>query len=113
MDINSYSYTPGMLDDDTNISRYDNDDMTAYIDKGGTTNAPIFWLSAYSYAPGLDIAESFTNETAAKSVYNYIVDNYSDTPPADNKALQDIIYKYSKSLLSAVYGFTDYIAISA
>lgn len=113
MDINSYNYTPGMLDDDTNISRYDNDDMTAYIDNSGTTTSPCFWVGAYSYAPGLDIAESFKNETAAKSVFAYIVDNYSDTPPADNEELQKIITEYAKSLLNIVYSFTDYMAITA
>lgn len=113
MDINSYSYSPGILDEDSTIARYDNDDMTAYIDNSGTKSNPCFWVSAYSYDGDLEISESFKNETTAKSVFNYIVDNYSDTPPADNEELQKIITEYAKSLLNIVYSFTDYMIITA
>lgn len=113
MDINSYSYSPGILDEDLTVARYDNDDMTAYIDNSGTKSNPCFWVSAYSYDGDLEISESFKNKTPATSVFNYIVDNYSDTPPADNEELQKKITEYAKSLLNIVYSFTDYMIITA
>lgn len=113
MDINSYSYAPGILDEDLTIARYDNDDMTAYIDNSGTKSNPCFWVSAYSYDGDLEISESFKNETTAKSVFNYIVDNYSDTPPANNTELQQQIELYAKSLLNTAYSFKDYLFITA
>ena len=86
MDCNSYSYAPSMLDGDREyIERYENDDMQAELECMGN----VYSVWAMSYDGELDVAEEFTSLSAATSLYEYIVENYSDTPPGDE--LQDFI----------------------
>lgn len=107
MDCNNYSYTPHILDNNTIVAYYENDDMYIEIDRQNT----IYWLYATSYAPGLEISEKFTSKTAAESAYNYIVENYAYTPPEDNRELQKQIEKYSTSLLNIAYPFEFFIKL--
>ena len=86
MDCNSYSYAPSMLDGGREyIKRYENDDMQAELERVGD----VYSVWAMSYDGELDVAEEFSSLSAATSLYEYIVENYSDTPPRDE--LQDFI----------------------
>ena len=85
MDCNSYSYAPHMLDEEY-LLYYQNDDMCVHVAKDRAYDKKFFWLSAYSYGPGFDVGERIDDEETARELFNYIKDNYSDTPP-DNDEL--------------------------
>ena len=80
MDCNSYSYTPYMLDERREIiQRYENDDMQIELEQIG--NCYSVW--AFSYDGSMDVAEEFSDREQAEQLYDFIVENYSDTPPGD------------------------------
>lgn len=86
MDCGNYSYAPSMLDGGREIlNSYENDDMQAELER--VDNVYCVW--AYSYDGELDVSEEFSSLSAATSLYEYIVENYSDTPPGEE--LQDFI----------------------
>jgi len=87
MDINNYSYTPHMLDEDNNILYYDNDDMYCEVSKERSYSDFIFWVYACSYDGQLEYSARFTDEETAKVAFDYIVNNYADTPPDDKEIL--------------------------
>ena len=77
MDCNSYSYAPHMLDGEDRIAAYENDDMSAELEIYGK----IFTVTAYSYDGSMDIYETFRDLDRARELYNYILEQHSDTPP--------------------------------
>ena len=83
MDCNNYSYAPTMLQEDNTILSYENDDMTAYIEQQRQYNYFVFWVSAYSYDGQLEVAESYRDILTAKKLYDFIINNYTDTPPGE------------------------------
>lgn len=86
MDCMSYSYAPSMLNGGREyIERYENDDMQVELER--VDNVYSVW--AYSYDGSLDVSEEFSSLSAASSLYEFIVENYSDTPPGDE--LEDFI----------------------
>ena len=86
MDCGNYSYAPSMLDGGREIlNSYENDDMRAELER--VDNVYCVW--AFSYDGSMDISEEFSDRSAAEKLYDYIVTNYSDTPPGDE--LQDFI----------------------
>jgi hypothetical protein len=89
MDINNYSYTPTILDNNNTIKYYNSDDMYAEIIKERSYDKYIFFIYACSYDGQLEISEQTENENKAIELYNYIVDNYADTPP--NELNNDIL----------------------
>lgn len=79
MDCNSYSYAPTMLDERNNtLARYVNDDMEIELVQDGPR---WFQLWAFSYDGSLDVFEAFYEREPAEQLYNYICENYTDTPP--------------------------------
>ena len=86
MDCNSYSYAPSMLDGGSEyINRYENDDMRIELER--SNGVYIVW--AFSYDGQLDVFEEFSSLSAASSLYDFIMNNYTDTPPGEE--LQDFI----------------------
>lgn len=96
MDCNSYSYAPYMLEDNTAyIEQYENDDMSATIEKAARGNVG-HWEDGYivygtSYDGSLDICEFFRTIDAARHIYNEIVNRYSFSPPAAKKEVRELI----------------------
>lgn len=82
MDINSYSYTPHMLDEDDRTHYYENDDMYVEVLKERNCSRFVYYVNAFSYDGSLDYAEQFDNPEEAESAFNYIVKTYSNTPPS-------------------------------
>lgn len=81
MDINNYSYTPYMLDEDDRTHYYENDDMVAEVTKEREYSHYRYWVSAYSYDGSLEYSEDFTDPEEAEAAWRYIVKTYSNTPP--------------------------------
>ena len=81
MDINNYSYTPYLLDEDTTAARFENDDVCITIDRTREYSRLTFWVSAWSYDGQLDYSEKYEDEKTARAVFDYIVETYGDTPP--------------------------------
>ena len=89
MDCNSYSYAPYMLGDYEKRQLLDceyNDDMEAEMYE---YPGPVFSVNAISYDGQLEVAEEFSDRNKAQRLFDFIVENYSDTPPGDE--LQDFI----------------------
>ena len=87
MDCNSYSYAPYMLDEERpRLAYYENDDMYAelYVRFGKYYN-----VYAFSYDGQLDVAEEFSDKDKAQRLYDYIMENYTGSPPGEE--LQDFI----------------------
>lgn len=81
MDCNSYSYAPTMLDEDQDtLASYKNDDMEVELAHDGPT---WFQVWAFSYDGSMDVFEAFYERGPAETLYNFIKENYSDTPPGD------------------------------
>lgn len=79
MDCNSYSYVPTMLDGpDIPMARYANDDMEVELEQIGRHS---FSVWAFSYDGDLDVYEEFFALEPAQKLYDYIHENYTDTPP--------------------------------
>ena len=89
MDCNSYSYAPHMLDE-KHFLYYGNADMYIEVDKDRAYDKIIFWLYACSYDGQFEVAERIDDEKTARELFNYIKDNYSDTPP-DNDELNSYV----------------------
>jgi len=85
MDCNSYSYAPTMLDEDQDtLASYKNDDMEVCLECiGPRQRLPEYHVWAFSYDGQLDVAELFFDRAPAERLYNFIRENYSDTPPGD------------------------------
>lgn len=84
MDCNSYNYTaPGFgVDRPAPVAEYRNDDMSAEITtQRGYNGAMVYNVWAGSYDGDLDVYESFNTIEAARALYDFILDNYTDTPP--------------------------------
>ena len=80
MDCNSYSYAPTMLDEKhRQIAYYENDDMYMELEQIGD----VFCCSAYSWDGDLDVCEEFSALSKAAKLYEFIEQNYTDTPPGD------------------------------
>lgn len=79
MDCNSYSYTPHMLDDEQRIEQYYNDDMEAELTKNGS----VYCVWAFSFDGSMDVYEEFSDKEQAEQLYDFIVENYNDTPHGD------------------------------
>ena len=103
MDINNYSYAPGMIGNDDYIESYENDDMTADISIGyrwtGESWVKCFYVTAYSYDGSLDVSERFNTLYHARRLYSEIVERYSDTPPDEDElsALIESIHEEEKA----------------
>lgn len=89
MDCNSYSYAPTMLDDDTILKDFSNDDMYMSLEKDKHYDHYIYYVNANSYGPGLEVAEVYNSQETAEKLYNFIFENYTTTPPGEE--LQDFI----------------------
>ena len=92
MDINSYSYAPYMLEEDCpRIAYYENDDMYAeiYVRFGKYYN-----VYAFSYGGELDVSEEFSDEDKARRLYDFIIDNYTSSPPGEelDDFIRDLLY---------------------
>ena len=81
MDCNSYSYTPYMCDESP-IMEYSNDDMYVEIYKARSYSRIYYDVYACSYDGSLEAADRFDSLEIAKKFYDYIVENFSNTPPA-------------------------------
>lgn len=81
MDCNSYSYTPYMLDGESEyINQYENDDMQCEV----YYYAHHFWIYAMSYDGTLETAECYKQKDNAVFLYNFIVENYAHCQPEYN-----------------------------
>ena len=84
MDCNSYSYAPTMLHGPEAImDSYENDDMQMELEQ---IDRHSFSVWAFSYDGDLDVYEEFYALEPAQKLYDYIRDNYSDTPPGPELA---------------------------
>ena len=81
--INNYSYAPTMLEENNKILSYENGDMYAYIEQERQYSSLIFYVSAFSYDGQLEVAESYKDILTAKKLYDYIIKNYTNTPPGE------------------------------
>lgn len=81
--INSYSYTPTMLNENNNIKEFSNDDMYIELSKERNYNYYLFYVYACSYDGQLEVSEVFRDQETAEKLYNYIYESYTDTPPGD------------------------------
>lgn len=84
MDVNNFSYAPSLGVENCTIYLYENDDMTAYVEKQRVYGTHRFWVSAYSYDGQMDVVEVYDNENTAKRLYDYIVENFAGTPPTED-----------------------------
>ena len=89
MDINNYSYTHD-FDAEKPIKEYKNDDMYAEIYKSRAYSRIYYEFYACSYDGSLEVAENFSDYKTAEKLFDFVVDNYSDTPPVDD-TLTDFI----------------------
>ena len=80
--INNYSYAPHMLDENTTVLYYENDDMYIEVTKEREYSGYIFRVYACSYDGQLEYFYNTESEEEAAAIYNYIVENYATTPPA-------------------------------
>lgn len=97
MDINSYSNTPHMLDEDNTALYYENDDMYIEVTKERVYNYHVFWIYAAYYNGDFEYAGRTENESIATDIFNYIKDRYTTIPPAgaiDDDIQQMINEKY-------------------
>ena len=92
MDSTSFSSAPPSY----TILAYENDDMSASVDRdsrflenGGWENG--FRVFAGSYDGNLCVYEFFKTKKAAKALYDYILDNYTSSPPASKKEVRALI----------------------
>ena len=92
MDSTSFSNAPQSY----TIAAYENDDMSASIDRwprffknGGWENG--FQVYAGSYDGSLLVWEFFKTKEAAKALYGYILDSYTSSPPASKKEVRALI----------------------
>ena len=85
MDINSYSYTPHILDEETLLENV-NDDTCISLRKDRRYSLIFYTITAYSYDGQMDIYEEYRDRKQATNRYNYIVDNYADSVPPEEEA---------------------------
>ena len=91
MDINSYSYAPTMLDEQERfLARYENDDMEIELEQRGD----VYTVWAFSYDGDLDVFEEFSDLSKAQRLYDFIVSNYTYSPPGDELEdfIRDLLY---------------------
>lgn len=92
MDCNSYSYAPTMLDCEKNyLARFENDDM--YIELENFHGS--FTVYAFSYDGDLDVYEMFSDENQARILYQFILDNYTYSPPGPE--LEEFIFQMKQA----------------
>lgn len=113
MDMNNYSYSPTMLNDNDYTFYYRNDDIEITIDKERHYSNYVFWFYAYSFDGVLEVAACFKEAAPALEVAAFIKNHFAHTQPDDNNKLQQIIDDYSKSLLNVTYSFNDYYSMNA
>lgn len=82
MDCNSYSYTPYMLDESP-VKEYHNDDMYVEINKTRAYSRVYYEIFACSYDGSFEVAERFDCLEMVTKLFDFIVDNYATTPPAE------------------------------
>lgn len=91
MDCNSYSYAPSMLDGNrAQLAYYENDDMQVELENYDGT----FCVTAFSYDGSLDVAEEFSDIDRAQRLYDFIMENYTSSPPGDELSafIRDLLY---------------------
>lgn len=81
--INSYSYTPYMLDEDNTIKEYHNDDMYIQVDRNRQYDRIYYEIYGCAYDGSWEVGEIQESRELAIMIFDYIVENYADTPPAE------------------------------
>jgi len=118
MDMNNYSYSPTMLNEEY-LYCYRNDDIEITVDELRNYNTIKniryykYYFSAYSWDGCLEVNATFKNKDVALSIADFIKNHFAHTQPDDNNKLQQIIDDYSKSLLNVTYSFNDYYNMNA